>query len=121
MSPTFWQSLDAALPEVRRLALEEPGQPRFEVVEVSEVLVAQVVLEGAEEMQVGRRQVGGVWWVEYRGPAQLLQLLAGDRSDVRPGIVVQQADLRLSSPLFLDGSGEQPVVDGRVRVAEYLL
>ena len=57
-------------------------------------------------MEVGRRQVGGVWWVGYRSPAQLFQLLAGGRSNVRPGIVVQQADFRLSSPLFLDGGGE---------------
>jgi Ethanolamine utilization protein EutJ (predicted chaperonin) len=63
MSPTFWQSLDAALSEVCRLVLEEPGQPRFKVIEVSEVVAAQVVLEKAEEVQVARRQVGGVWWV----------------------------------------------------------
>ncbi len=107
MSPTFWQSLDATLSEVRKLALEEPGQPRFEVVEVSEVLVAQVVLEKAEEMQVRRRQVGRVWWVGYCSPAQLLQLLAGGRSDVRPGIVVQRADLHPSSFLFLDGGSIQ--------------
>ena len=94
------------LPEIRRLALEEPGQSRFEVIEVSEALAAQLVLEGAEEVKVGRRQVGGVWWVGYRSPAQLFQLLAGGRSNVRPGIVVQQADFHLSSPLFLDGGGE---------------
>jgi hypothetical protein len=108
MSPTFWQSLDAtAIQEVCRLALEQPGQSRFEVVKVSNVLAAQVVLEGAEEMEVGRRQVGRVWWVGYRSPAQLLQLLAGGRSDVKPDIVVQQADLHSSSPVFLDGGGIQ--------------
>jgi hypothetical protein len=107
MSPTFWQSLDPALSEVLRLALEQPGQSRFEVVKVSEVLAAQVVLKEAEEVQVGRRQVGRLWWVGYCSPAQLLQLLAGGRSDVRPGVVMQQADFHPFSPLFLDGGGIQ--------------
>jgi hypothetical protein len=61
MSPTFWQSLDAALSEVRRLALEQPGQPRFEVVEVSEVLATQVVLEGAEEVEGAKSGEYGGW------------------------------------------------------------
>ena len=39
----------------------------------------------------------------YRSRAQLFQLLAGDRSNVRS---VQQADFRPSSLLFLDGGGE---------------
>ena len=56
-------------------------------------------------MEVGRRQVEGVWWVGYRSPAQLVQL-AGGRSNVKPGIFVQQADFRPCSPLFLDGGGE---------------
>ena len=94
------------LPEIRRLALEEPGQSRFEVIKVSKALAAQIVLEGAEEVKVGRRHVGGVWWVGYRSPAQLFQLLAGSRSNVRPGIAVQQAEFRPSSLLFLDGGGE---------------
>ena len=70
------------------------------------IQVSKVVLGGAEEVEVGRPQVGGVWWVGYRSPVQLFQLLAGGRSNVRPGIVVQQADFRPSSPLFLDGGGE---------------
>ena len=87
----------------------KPGQSRFEVIEVSEALAAQVVLEGAEEVEFGRRQVGGLWWVGYSSPAQLFQLLAGGRSN---GIVVQQADFRPSSPLFLDGGGEPAQLAG---------
>ena len=86
--------LGCPLPEIRRLALEEPGQSRFEVIQVSEALAEQVVLEGAEEVEVGKRQVGRVWWVEYVSPAQLFQPLAVGQSNVRPGIVVQQADFR---------------------------
>ena len=96
--------LDVTLPELSGLQFRKKFERAFESVEVGKRLAAQKVIQDPEVMIVGGRQVRGIWRVRNRDPLQLLQLLTGNRSDVKPRVVVLKMHLAHPPTLLAQGS-----------------